>query len=57
VKTLALTLTLSPREREQEAAASGDPNDGDIATGLRVIKNRRNIHPLLGERAGVREDN
>jgi hypothetical protein len=57
VKTPALTLTLSPEEREQRAVASGDSNGGDLTTNSRVISNQRNIHPLLGERAGVREDN
>jgi hypothetical protein len=57
MKTLALTLTLSPGEREQRAIAFGDSRDGDIATDLRIISKRRNIPPLLGERAGVREDN
>ena len=57
VKTLALTLTLSPREREKRPTVSDNSNDGGMTTTTRVTKNRRNIPPLLGERAGVREDN
>jgi 16S rRNA (adenine1518-N6/adenine1519-N6)-dimethyltransferase len=48
--TLALTPTLSPRERENEATAHANPNAA-------VSAQRGNEkHPLLGERAGVRED-
>ena len=50
------TLTLSPEEREQQALTPDNFCDCRTVADLRVTKNRRKILPLLGEKAGVRED-
>ena len=48
--TLALTPTLSPEERENEAKSQVNPKASESA------QRGNKGHPLLGERAGVRED-
>jgi len=57
VKTLALTLTLSPKEREQQATLPDKFERRLHDYRSRIAQDQRNIPPLLGERAGVRENN
>jgi hypothetical protein len=54
--TTALTLTLSPGERGQRLNAVGNAGEPGANSGPRIAESRRTILPLLGERAGVREE-
>jgi hypothetical protein len=54
--TLALTLALSPEERGQQANILSFSNAHSANPASRSARRRDAIHPLLGERAGVREN-
>ena len=54
--TPALTLTLSPEERGQQANILSHSNARPANAASRFARRRDAILPLLGERAGVRED-
>ena len=54
--TPALILTFSLGEKEQRACGAAISADGPTNPAAGFPAGRRRIHPLLGERAGVRED-
>jgi hypothetical protein len=54
-ETPALTLTLSPEERGQPADILGCSSAHSANPASQFARRRNAIHPLLGERAGVRE--